>query len=146
MATHRGVVKPLGANRGFVLSMAEGSGVRWKDVLVAPKDRSVCASPTAEAGGASSRDVTRELREALCIVKLTVVENAACSPDARKVPKVAPLFVKHTAAENVVCTTEAGFALKAFTAGLISASLTVAAKDVPSPDVLKAHVDEPIAV
>lgn len=145
-ATHRGVAKPLGANRGFVLNMAEESGVRWKDVLVAPKDRSVCVSPTAEAGGASSKGATRELREALCIVKLTAAGNGACSPVVRKERKVVLLFVKRMVVENGVYTMEVEFALKAFTAALIFVSLMVAGKGVLLLDVRKAHVAGPIAV
>lgn len=146
VATHRGVVKPLGENQGFVLSTAEESGVRLTDVLVVLKDRLVCAFLTAAAGGASSKVVTRELKAAQCIVKLTVVGNAVCSPVVRKERKAVHHFVKHTAAESGVCTTAVGFALKAFTEERTFVSLTVAARGVQSPDVRKAHVAGLIAV
>lgn len=113
--------KLLGANRVCVLNMAVERGVRSTVALVVQKDRWVCAYLMEEVGGASSKGVTRELREALCTAKLMVVENVVFSPVALRVLKVVPHFVKPTVEENDAFTTVVGFALKACTEGLIFA-------------------------
>lgn len=110
-----------------------------------PKDRLVCVSLMAADGGASSKDVIKGLREALCTAKLMVVGNVVYLLAVPKVLKVAPHFVKPMAEESGASMTVAGFARKACTEGPTFVLLMAAARGVPSPVVPKAPVAGPIA-
>lgn len=111
-----------------------------------PKDKLAYAYLMGVEDDASTQDVIRALKEALCSAKPMGVENVAYSLGAPKVLKGALPYAKDMVGENVVSLTVGAYAQKVYMGARIFVLPMVVERDVLSLGAPKVHVEGPIAV
>lgn len=124
------VPRLLEEGQGFALDMVEGKDVRLMAALVVPKDRLVYASRMAVVAVASTRDVQRGRKGALCIARHMVVESVAYFKGAPRVLKEVHHYARDMVGGSAAFSMVVGFALRVCMEALISVLLMVVERGV----------------